>query len=212
MPDAVSNQIIRCVFVCVCLLQTGLSGNIMILAVLYKGGLLMASQHMTVGELSSFLMYTFWVGISIAGKTSTQISSSALFASVRTLFVLMWWLCGVCVVCRSELVLLWADEGFWSRSQTVAAAGQEAWVSSKWSAHTLVILPWEHNYTEQNCFIIVNKYLLDHYFITEKCMIGKFRILVSTLFLLHDVMFTAKSFFFLSLMKNKILSKTHCSL
>ncbi|KAM7406267.1 hypothetical protein PAMP_000655 [Pampus punctatissimus] len=45
---------------------TGLSGNIMILSVLYKGGLLMASQHMTVGELSSFLMYTFWVGISIA--------------------------------------------------------------------------------------------------------------------------------------------------
>lgn len=52
----------------VCLLQTGLSGNIMILSVLYKGGLLMASQHLSVGELSSFLMYTFWVGISIAGK------------------------------------------------------------------------------------------------------------------------------------------------
>ncbi|KAM6950284.1 LOW QUALITY PROTEIN: ATP-binding cassette sub-family B member 10, mitochondrial [Lycodopsis pacificus] len=49
---------------------TGLSGNIMILAVLYKGGLLMACQHMTVGELSSFLMYTFWVGISIAGLSS----------------------------------------------------------------------------------------------------------------------------------------------
>lgn len=30
----------------------------------------MASQHMTVGELSSFLMYTFWVGISIAGLSS----------------------------------------------------------------------------------------------------------------------------------------------
>lgn len=49
---------------------TGLSGNIMILSVLYKGGLLMASQHMTVGELSSFLLYTFWVGISIAGLSS----------------------------------------------------------------------------------------------------------------------------------------------
>ncbi|XP_034536407.1 ATP-binding cassette sub-family B member 10, mitochondrial [Notolabrus celidotus] len=49
---------------------TGLSGNLMILAVLYKGGLMMASQHMTVGELSSFLMYTFWVGISIAGLSS----------------------------------------------------------------------------------------------------------------------------------------------
>uniref|UniRef100_A0AAQ4RUZ7 ATP-binding cassette sub-family B member 10, mitochondrial n=1 Tax=Gasterosteus aculeatus aculeatus TaxID=481459 RepID=A0AAQ4RUZ7_GASAC len=49
---------------------TGLSGNIMILSVLYKGGLLMACQHMTVGELSSFLMYTFWVGISIAGLST----------------------------------------------------------------------------------------------------------------------------------------------
>uniref|UniRef100_A0A3P8YDI5 ATP-binding cassette sub-family B member 10, mitochondrial n=1 Tax=Esox lucius TaxID=8010 RepID=A0A3P8YDI5_ESOLU len=49
---------------------TGLSGNIIILSVLYKGGLLMASEHMTVGELSSFLMYAFWVGISIAGMSS----------------------------------------------------------------------------------------------------------------------------------------------
>ncbi|XP_041649367.1 ATP-binding cassette sub-family B member 10, mitochondrial [Cheilinus undulatus] len=49
---------------------TGLSGNLMILSVLYNGGLLMADQHITVGELSSFLMYTFWVGISIAGLSS----------------------------------------------------------------------------------------------------------------------------------------------
>ncbi|XP_012669761.2 ATP-binding cassette sub-family B member 10, mitochondrial [Clupea harengus] len=50
--------------------MTGLSGNIMILSVLYKGGLLTASEQMTVGELSSFLMYTFWVGISVAGFSS----------------------------------------------------------------------------------------------------------------------------------------------
>ncbi|XP_030627311.1 ATP-binding cassette sub-family B member 10, mitochondrial [Chanos chanos] len=49
---------------------TGLSGNMIILSVLYKGGLLTASEHMTVGELSSFLMYAFWVGISIAGLSS----------------------------------------------------------------------------------------------------------------------------------------------
>lgn len=67
----------------------------MILSVLYKGGLLMVSQHMTVGELSSFLMYTFWVGISVAGNTHMHthvyvhvnfpivwISSSVLFTSV----------------------------------------------------------------------------------------------------------------------------------
>ncbi|XP_061670327.1 ATP-binding cassette sub-family B member 10, mitochondrial [Syngnathoides biaculeatus] len=61
-----SEAVLRAVFFGV----TGLSGNIMILSVLYKGGLLMASQHMTVGELSSFLMYTFWVGISIAGLST----------------------------------------------------------------------------------------------------------------------------------------------
>ncbi|XP_057591544.1 ATP-binding cassette sub-family B member 10, mitochondrial isoform X2 [Hippopotamus amphibius kiboko] len=49
---------------------TGLSGNLIVLSVLYKGGLLMGSAHMTVGELSSFLMYAFWVGLSIAGMSS----------------------------------------------------------------------------------------------------------------------------------------------
>ncbi|KAF6073049.1 ATP binding cassette subfamily B member 10 [Phyllostomus discolor] len=49
---------------------TGLSGNLIVLSVLYKGGLLMGSAHMTVGELSSFLLYTFWVGLSIAGLSS----------------------------------------------------------------------------------------------------------------------------------------------
>ncbi|XP_053154361.1 ATP-binding cassette sub-family B member 10, mitochondrial isoform X1 [Hemicordylus capensis] len=49
---------------------TGLSGNLIVLSVLYKGGLLMSSAHMTIGELSSFLMYAFWVGVSIAGLSS----------------------------------------------------------------------------------------------------------------------------------------------
>lgn len=44
---------------------TGLSGNLIVLSVLYKGGLLMGSAQMTVGELSSFLLYAFWVGVSI---------------------------------------------------------------------------------------------------------------------------------------------------
>ena len=65
--------------------QTGLSGNIMILSVLYKGGLLMASQHMTVGELSAFLMYTFWVGISIAGNTHTE--HACALSSYMNLFI-----------------------------------------------------------------------------------------------------------------------------
>ncbi|XP_077303051.1 ATP-binding cassette sub-family B member 10, mitochondrial isoform X1 [Lithobates pipiens] len=49
---------------------TGLSGNFIVLAVLYKGGLLTGAAQMTVGELSSFLMYAFWVGISIGGLSS----------------------------------------------------------------------------------------------------------------------------------------------
>ncbi|KAM4693615.1 ATP-binding cassette sub-family B member 10, mitochondrial [Discoglossus pictus] len=49
---------------------TGLSGNLIVLSVLYKGGLLTEAAQMTVGELSSFLMYAFWVGISIGGLSS----------------------------------------------------------------------------------------------------------------------------------------------
>ncbi|KAG8430275.1 hypothetical protein GDO86_018095 [Hymenochirus boettgeri] len=49
---------------------TGLSGNMIVLAVLYKGGMLTGAAQMTVGELSSFLMYAFWVGISIGGLSS----------------------------------------------------------------------------------------------------------------------------------------------
>uniref|UniRef100_A0A4W3HKD5 ATP binding cassette subfamily B member 10 n=1 Tax=Callorhinchus milii TaxID=7868 RepID=A0A4W3HKD5_CALMI len=49
---------------------TGLTGNLIILSVLYKGGLLMSTAHMTIGELSSFMMYAFWVGISITGLSS----------------------------------------------------------------------------------------------------------------------------------------------
>ncbi|XP_021122092.1 ATP-binding cassette sub-family B member 10, mitochondrial isoform X1 [Heterocephalus glaber] len=49
---------------------TGLSGNLIVLSVLYKGGLLMGSAHMTMGELSAFLMYAFWVGLSIGGLSS----------------------------------------------------------------------------------------------------------------------------------------------
>lgn len=38
--------------VCLCVFQTGLRGNT-ILSLLYKGGLLMGSQDMTIGERSS---------------------------------------------------------------------------------------------------------------------------------------------------------------
>ncbi len=46
---------------------TGLSGNIIILSVLYFGGHSIADQLITVGDLSAFMIYSAWVGISIAG-------------------------------------------------------------------------------------------------------------------------------------------------
>lgn len=52
--------------------QTGLSGNIIILSVIYQGGLLMNESLITVGELSSFLMYAAYIGVSIGGKVPSQ--------------------------------------------------------------------------------------------------------------------------------------------
>jgi ATP-binding cassette subfamily B (MDR/TAP) protein 10 len=50
--------------------MTGLSGNLIILSVFYYGGIMMNESQITVGELSSFLMYAAFVGISIGGLSS----------------------------------------------------------------------------------------------------------------------------------------------
>jgi ATP-binding cassette subfamily B (MDR/TAP) protein 10 len=49
---------------------TGFSGNVIILSVFYFGGASIADQVITIGDLSAFLMYSAWVGISIAGLSS----------------------------------------------------------------------------------------------------------------------------------------------
>lgn len=49
---------------------TGFSGNFIILSVFYFGGNSIADQLITVGDLSAFLIYSAWVGISIAGLSS----------------------------------------------------------------------------------------------------------------------------------------------
>ncbi|XP_059062838.1 ATP-binding cassette sub-family B member 10, mitochondrial [Achroia grisella] len=49
---------------------TGLSGNAIIILVLYYGGGMVASEQLTVGNLTSFLLYAGYVGISIAGLSS----------------------------------------------------------------------------------------------------------------------------------------------
>lgn len=45
----------------------GLSGNLIIMTVLYNGGLMMTESQITVGDLSAFLLYAAYVGISIGG-------------------------------------------------------------------------------------------------------------------------------------------------
>ena len=50
------------------LLQTGFSGNMIVVTVLYSGGFMMSEAQMTVGDLTSFLLYTVYVGVSVAGE------------------------------------------------------------------------------------------------------------------------------------------------
>nr|UOU03332.1 ATP-binding cassette subfamily B10 [Brachionus rubens] len=49
---------------------TGLSGNLIILSVFYFGGGYIADQVITVGDLSAFMIYSAWVGISMSGLSS----------------------------------------------------------------------------------------------------------------------------------------------
>ncbi|CAM1154741.1 ABCB10 (predicted) [Pycnogonum litorale] len=47
-----------------------MAGNLVILGVLYKGGLMMTDAQISVGELTSFLMYAAYVAISFGGFSS----------------------------------------------------------------------------------------------------------------------------------------------
>ncbi len=64
--------------------QTGLSGYGIILSVLYFGGLMVTESSLTAGQLTSFLLYASYVGISFSGL-STAFSSimKGLGASTR---------------------------------------------------------------------------------------------------------------------------------
>ena len=44
-----------------------MSGNFIIIAVFYSGGIMMQESLLTIGELSAFLMYAAYVGLSIGG-------------------------------------------------------------------------------------------------------------------------------------------------
>ena len=48
----------------------GFSGNVIILAILYYGGSLVQSDQISIGELTSFFLYTAYVGSSLVGLSS----------------------------------------------------------------------------------------------------------------------------------------------
>jgi ATP-binding cassette subfamily B (MDR/TAP) protein 10 len=50
------------------LLQTGLSGNIVVLSVFYYGGMMMTESQLSVGDLSAFMLYAAYIGVSIGGN------------------------------------------------------------------------------------------------------------------------------------------------
>jgi ATP-binding cassette subfamily B (MDR/TAP) protein 10 len=50
--------------------MTGLSGNLIVLSVFYFGGMSMSEESLTIGDLSSFLLYAFWVRCFFEAKAS----------------------------------------------------------------------------------------------------------------------------------------------
>ena len=58
-------------------LQTGLSGNMIILSVLYYGGSLVTSDVITVGNLASFVLYAAYVGIGLSGVSTFYAESKS---------------------------------------------------------------------------------------------------------------------------------------
>lgn len=50
--------------------MTGFSGQVIIVSVLYYGGVMVSSEELSVGHLSSFLLYAAYIGISIGGLSS----------------------------------------------------------------------------------------------------------------------------------------------
>lgn len=68
---------------------TGLSGNVIILSVLYYGGGLVADSAITVGQLSSFLLYAAYVGIALGGLSSFYSEMNRGLGASTRLFQLM---------------------------------------------------------------------------------------------------------------------------
>ena len=54
--------------------MTGLSGNLIVLSVFYFGGVSMSEESLTIGDLSSFLLYAFWVCLIISSHDLFDLS------------------------------------------------------------------------------------------------------------------------------------------
>jgi ATP-binding cassette subfamily B (MDR/TAP) protein 10 len=50
--------------------QSGFSGNVIVLSVLCYGGIMVSDSTLTVGNLSAFLLYAGYIGVSIGGLSS----------------------------------------------------------------------------------------------------------------------------------------------
>ncbi|XKL64962.1 hypothetical protein PGB90_005048 [Kerria lacca] len=50
--------------------MTGFSGNVIILSILYYGGVMVSENNISVGNLSAFLLYAAYIGVSIGGLSS----------------------------------------------------------------------------------------------------------------------------------------------
>ncbi|XP_067941560.1 ATP-binding cassette sub-family B member 10, mitochondrial-like [Watersipora subatra] len=61
-----SESLARACFFCL----TGLVGNSMVISVLYVGGMLVSSDSITIGQLSSFMLYVVFTGTAVSGLSS----------------------------------------------------------------------------------------------------------------------------------------------
>lgn len=63
---------------------TGLSGNVIVLSVLYYGGVMVSDSAISIGNLSAFLLYATYIGISLGGLSNFYSElNKALGASTR---------------------------------------------------------------------------------------------------------------------------------
>lgn len=66
--------------------MTGFSGNVIIISVLYYGGVMITSHTLTVGNLSSFLLYAAYIGVSIGGLSGFYSDVNKALGAATRLF------------------------------------------------------------------------------------------------------------------------------